>query len=248
MRHTIEHLDGEERIMTGPLGGTTAPQAALREGDRLDRDEFHRRYEAMPDVKKAELIEGVVHMPSPVSFENHGEPHAHLMGFLFHYRAFTPGVRIGDNSTLRLDMGNEPQPDALLLIEPRRGGRTRLQGGFIHGGPELAAEVAASSVSIDRHAKLEAYRRNGVQEYLLWLVEDEHIEWYVRRGDSFELLLPDQQHILRSEVFPGLWLDVPALLTDDLPRVLATLQLGIASPPHTAFVAQLTSTAPEGGA
>ena len=231
--------------MTGPLGGTTALPATLREGERLDRDEFHRRYEAMPDVKKAELIDGVVHMPSPVSFENHGEPHAHLMLALGTYRAFTPGVRIGDNSTLRLDMGNEPQPDALLLIEPHRGGRTRLQGGFVHGGPELAAEVAASSVSIDRHAKLEAYRRNGVQEYLLWLVEDERIEWYVRRQETFELLLPDEQHLLRSEVFPGLWLDVPALLADDLPRVLATLHLGIASPHHAAFVAQLATNAPE---
>jgi hypothetical protein len=220
--------------MTATQATITSPP--LRDGERLDSEEFHRRYEAMPEVKKAELIEGVVHMPSPVSFENHGEPHAHLMLLLGTYRAFTPGVRIGDNSTVRLDLGNEPQPDALLLIEPARGGRTRLLDGFIHGGPELAAEVAASSASVDRHAKLEAYRRNGVREYLLWLVQDEQIEWYVLRDDAFELLPADASGIVRSEVFPGLWLDTPALLAENLLQVLATLQQGIASPEHVAFL------------
>jgi len=229
--------------MTGPLGAGAATPVVppLRAGERLDREEFARRYQAMPELKKAELIDGVVHMPSPVSFELHGEPHAHLMGFLFHYRAFTPGVRVGDNSTLRLDMGNEPQPDALLLIEPRCGGRVRLEQGFIHGGPELAAEVAASSTSVDRTAKLEAYRRNGVQEYLLWLVEDQQIEWYARRGERFERLAMDQRGILRSETFAGLWLDGPALLGQNLPQLLQTLQQGLASLAHAAFVARLNN-------
>src|SRR5690242_14669268 len=140
----------------------------LRNGDHLDRDEFERRYSAMPDVKKAELIEGVVYMPSPVSFEEHGEQHAHLMTWLGMFRFQTPGVRVGDNATVRLDMDNEPQPDAVLLVEPERGGRVTISDGYITGGPELAAEVAASSVSIDRNAKFRAYRRNGVCEYLLW--------------------------------------------------------------------------------
>jgi len=231
--------------MTGPLGAGAATPVVppLRAGERLDREEFARRYQAMPDVKKAELIEGVVHMPSPVSFVLHGEPHAHLMLVLGTYRAFTPGVRVGDNSTLRLDMGNEPQPDALLLIEPRCGGRVRLEEGFIHGGPELAAEVAASSASVDRTAKLEAYRRNGVQEYLLWLVEDQQIEWYTRRGERFERLAEQEPGILCSETFAGLWLDGPALLEQNLPRVLQTLQQGLASPAHAAFVARLAAAA-----
>ena len=38
----------------------------LEHGDHLTREEFERRYEAMPHVRKAELIEGVVYMPSPV--------------------------------------------------------------------------------------------------------------------------------------------------------------------------------------
>ncbi|MFQ3649361.1 MAG: Uma2 family endonuclease [Gemmataceae bacterium] len=233
--------------MTGPLGaGTPTPLVPpLRAGERLDCEEFARRYVAMPELKKAELIEGVVQLPSPVSLELHGEPHAHLMLFLGMYRAFTPGVRVGDNSTVRLDMGNEPQPDALLLIEPRCGGRVRLQEGFIYGGPELAAEVAPSSTSIDRSAELEAYRRNGGQEYLLWLEQEKQIEWYVRRdeqGESFELLAADSQGIVRSPTFSGLWLDVPALLAENLPQVLRTLQLGLASSQHAAFVARLKSS------
>ncbi len=217
-----------------------APQIPrLRNGDHLDSDEFLRRYDAMPEVKKAELIEGVVYMPSPVSFEEHGEQHAHLLLVLATYRAYTPGVRVGDNPTIRLDLGNVPQPDALLLIEPERGGRVTFTGGYITGGPELAAEVAASSVSIDRNAKFRAYQRNGVCEYLLWRVEDQEIDWFVLRNASYEPLAPGPDGILRSEVFPGLWLDPRALLGDDLPRVLALLQQGLTSPEHAAFVARL---------
>jgi Uma2 family endonuclease len=161
------------------------------------------------------------------------------MGVLAVYRFQTPGVRVGDNTTVRLDMGNEPQPDAVLLIDPERGGQVTFTESYITGGLELAAEVAASSVSIDRHAKLRAYQRNGVSEYVLWRVEDQAIDWFVRRGGQFDLLQAGPDGILRSEVFPGLWLDAHALLTQDLPRVLAVLQQGLASPEHAAFVARL---------
>jgi hypothetical protein len=216
----------------------------LGNGDHLDADEFLRRYDAMPEVKKAELIEGVVYMPSPVRFEEHGEQHAHLMLVLATYRAYTPGVRVGDNVTIRLDMGNVPQPDAVLLIEPERGGRVTITNRYITGGPELAAEVAASSVSIDRNAKFRAYQRNGICEYLLWRVEDQEIDWFVLRGSSYQPLAPGPDGILRSEVFPGLWLDPRALLAADLPRVLAVLQQGLASPEHAAFVARLGQATP----
>jgi hypothetical protein len=215
----------------------------LRNGDHLDRDEFERRYEAMPEVKKAELIEGVVYMPSPVSFEEHGEQHAHLIGWLTFYRAHTLGIRVADNTTVRLDMSNEPQPDALLLIEPHRGGRVQLTGKYITGGPELAAEVAASSVSIDRNAKFRAYQRNSICEYLLWRVEDQAIDWFVLRGSQYDLIAPGPDGIVRSEVFPGLWLDPGALIAADLLRVLAVVQQGLASPEHAAFVARLRQPA-----
>jgi hypothetical protein len=211
----------------------------LHNGDHLDRDEFERRYNAMPDVKKAELIEGVVYMPSPVRFEEHGEQHAHLMGLLTFYRFHTPGVRVGDNATVRLDLSNEPQPDAVLLIDPARGGRVTFTEGYITGGPEVAAEVAASTVSIARNAKLRAYQRNGILEYLIWRVEDGAIDWFALRGAQYEPLPAGADGVLRSEAFPGLWLDPQALLAQDLPRVLGVLQQGIASPEHAAFVERL---------
>jgi hypothetical protein len=211
----------------------------LRNGDHLTREEFERRYEAMPEVKKAELIEGVVYMPSPVSFEEHGEQHAHLILWLGTYRAHTPGVRVGANATVRLDPINEPQPDAVLFIEPDSGGQVTLTDGYIRGSPELAGEVAASSVSIDRNAKLRAYQRNGICEYLLWRVEDQVIEWNVLRAGQYSLLTPGPDHILRSELFPGLWLDPTALVAGDLVRVLAVLQQGLASAVHASFVTHL---------
>ena len=134
--------------MNDPTPVLTPPVPLLENGDHLTRDEFERRYEAMPDGKKAELIEGVVHMPSPVRLQQHGSPHADLVGWLIVYRAATPGVQVGDNTTIRLDLDNEPQPDALMMIEPACGGQARVDAdGYVAGGPELVAEVAASSVS-----------------------------------------------------------------------------------------------------
>ncbi|HZN35176.1 MAG TPA: Uma2 family endonuclease, partial [Pirellulaceae bacterium] len=131
-----------------------APIPPLEPGDRLTRDEFERRYEAMPHLKKAELIEGVVYMPSPVRFYRHGTPQSHLVTWLGNYRAATPGCEVGDNTTARLDMDNEPQPDAMLLIEPMCGGQVKVsEDDYIEGAPELVAEVASSSVSFDLHTK-----------------------------------------------------------------------------------------------
>jgi Uma2 family endonuclease len=214
----------------------------LEPGDRLTRPEFERRYEAMPHLPKAELIEGTVHMPSPVRFRRHGRPQAHLITWLGQYEAGTPGVETADNSTTRLDMDNEPQPDAVLLIDPARGGQTRIsEDDYIEAAPEFVAEVASSSVSIDLHAKFHAYRRNGVREYLVWRVLDQALDWFVLRSGQYERLAPDVQGVLRSEVFPGLWLDTMALLRGDLAGVLATVQRGLASPEHAAFVARLYS-------
>src|SRR5262245_24233352 len=149
---------------TPVVPGTTGPVPPLRHGDRLTRDEFERRYEAMPHVKKAELIEGVVHMPSPVNQRHHGRPHIRLGYWIASYELYTPGVEAGDGSTIRLDLNNEPQPDILLFIQPEHGGRTRFSAeGYIEGGPEWVGEVAASNVAVALGDKLESYRRNGVQ-------------------------------------------------------------------------------------
>jgi hypothetical protein len=217
----------------------------LHNGDHLTRDEFERRYWAMPPGTKAELIEGVVFMPSPVRFEEHGSPHAGLMTLLGVYRAFTPGVRAGDNSTVRLDLKNEPQPDGLLMIEPGCGGQALIDAdGYVADAPELVAEVSASTVSIDRNLKLPAYARNGIREFVLWCVEDGTLEWFVLRSGQYDLLPPGADGILRSDTFPGLWLDAQALLRRDLARVLAVLQEGIATPEHTSFVARLQAARP----
>ena len=213
----------------------------LEPGDRLTRPEFERRYDAMPHLRKAELIEGVVHMPSPIRYRRHGRPHALLMGWLIHYEAATPGVETADNSTARLDLDNEPQPDAELLIDPARGGQARIsEDDYIENAPELVAEVASSSVSIDLTTKLHVYRRNGVREYVVWRVLDRAVDWFVLRDGQYARLVPDAEGLLRSATFPGLWLDVPALLRGDVAGVLAAVQRGLTSPEHNAFAARLS--------
>ncbi len=212
----------------------------LKTGDCLTRAEFERRYSAMPNVKKAELIEGVVYMGSPVRLRHHGYPHGLLICWLGRYEACTPGVIGGDNTTVRLDLDNEPQPDAMLLIDPAFGGQATISDDdYVEGSPELAGEVWASSVSFDLHTKMVVYRRNGVREYLVWRVTDRQIDWFVARAGVFEPLQPDDAGIVRSETFPGLWLDAAALVRGDMARVLAVLDQGIQSPEHAAFVEKL---------
>jgi Uma2 family endonuclease len=212
----------------------------LENGDRLTRAEFMRRYEAMPDLKKAELIEGVVYMGSPVRHKHHGRPHSHLIGWLVFYRALTPGVETGDNGTVLLDLDNAPQPDGLLFIEPKHGGQVKInEDDYIEGAPDLVGEVAASSASYDLHDKLNAYRRNGVREYVVHRVLEQKVDWFVLREGRFESLAPSADGILRSTIFPGLWLDPAALVRGDAATVLAVVQQGVNSPEHAEFVARL---------
>lgn len=201
----------------------------LENGDRLSRAEFERRYHRMPEVKKAELIEGVVYMPSPARLQRHSVPHARLTGWLVAYEAATAGVLAGDNATVRLDLDNEPQPDLLLLRLPAAGGQARLsEDDYVEGAPELVAEVVASSRAYDLHQKKEAYRRNGVREYLAWIVEESRVVWWELREGAFVELAPDADGLLKSRVFPGLWLDTAALVRGDVRQVLDALQRGLA--------------------
>ncbi|MDJ0736724.1 MAG: Uma2 family endonuclease [Nostocaceae cyanobacterium] len=198
----------------------------LENGDRLTQAEFECRYSNMPHLKKAELIEGIVYMASPLTIRQHGEPHSWIIGWLMVYKASMSGVQLGDNCTVRLDADNELQPDALLRIET--GGQSTIsEDGYVEGAPELIAEIAASSVSIDVHEKLKVYRRNQVQEYLIWRVDDQELDWFRLREGKYIQLEPNDEGIISSEVFPGLWLDKQALLTGDLAKVLAVLQQGM---------------------
>lgn len=180
-------------------------------------------------------------MPSPVHFADHAERHGQIVGWLVVYCAATPGVRLGDNATVRLDWSNEVQPDALLRLDPEAGGNSRISpDDYVEGAPELIAEIASSSASRDMHDKLRVYCRNRVQEYLVWQIYDRRVDWLAWYEGEYVSLPADVEGVVHSQVFPGLWLDVPALLDGNLAQVLAVLQKGLATPEHAAFVERLT--------
>ena len=212
----------------------------LENGDRLTRREFERRYDAMPHVKKAELIEGVVYIASPVRHKSHSRPHGQVMTWLGAYCAATPGVDLGDNATLRLDDDNEVQPDALLRIEPEQGGNSRISDDdYIEGAPELIVEIAATSAAYDLHDKLKVYRRNGVKEYIVWQTYDNRLDWFKLHGGEYLTLKPDASDVVHSEVFPGLDLALEALLEGDLAKILSVLQKGLETAEHAVFAERL---------
>ena len=212
----------------------------LENGDRLIRPEFERRYNAMPEIRKAELIEGVVYMASPLRFRPHAKPHADLIGWLWTYKITTPQLEMGIEPTVRLDIDNEPQPDGVLLISQESGGNSTLsEDGYLEGSPELIVEIAASSAAIDLGDKKRAYRRNGVQEYIVWQVFEQKMDWFRLQDGDYISLMPNEQGVIYSVVFPGLWLDVAAMLEGNMQQVLAILQAGINSAEHQAFVQQL---------
>ena len=149
-------------------------------------------------------------------------------------------MKVGSSPSVRLDLDNEPQPDAVLLIEPECGGQVRFSPDhYVEGSPELVAEVSASTVSIDLNTKLRVYRRNGVREYLVWRVNDGAFDWFALRQGQYERMAPDTQGIMQSEVFPGLWLDSQAMLAGDLATALKTLDRGLATDEHAEFVSTL---------
>jgi Uma2 family endonuclease len=217
-----------------------APLPTLVEGTRLDQPEFHRRYEAMPPGTRAELIDGVVYMPSPVGIQ-HGESSKNVIVWLGMYKLRTPGVQVLDGATTILGRKSEPQLDALLRILPECGGRTSNTRGFVQGPPELVVEVAKSTRYIDLGPKLDDYQRAGVQEYVVRALDPDEVIWHALREGRLEAIPPGEGGLYRSHVFPGLWLDPLALLNNDLTGMLAALDLGLATPEHTAFVARLAA-------
>jgi Uma2 family endonuclease len=234
---TTPELVVNEKLHTPP-----AAIPPLENGDQLTRAEFERRYAAMPQLKKAELIEGVVYMGSPVHL-SHARPHARVLAWLGSYGAATPGVDWGDNATVHLDEDNEVQPDVFLRLEPKQGGKSQPSvDDYLEGAPELVVEIAASSVSIDMRHKLRVYRRNKVPEYIVWRVYDGQLDWFRWREGEYVRLIADAEGVIRSEVFSGLWLDVSAMLNGNLAQVLSVLQQGINTLAHAAFVEHLQTT------
>jgi Uma2 family endonuclease len=225
----------------------------LENGDRLSRAEFERRYATMPSNTKAELIEGTVYIAPDQRFERYSEPRTEVMNWLGIYAAMTPGVSLSANPTVRLDRDNEFQPDAVLQTSWQNGGPDdELDGGngdrpnaavCIEGPPEFVVEISASAATICLGDKLAAYRRSGVKEYLVWQFFDERIDWFCLQNEDYISLASEEQGILRSQVFPGLWLDKNALIRKDIERIATIRQAGLSSSEHKAFLASLAGWA-----
>lgn len=214
--------------------------SGLESGEMLDQPTFHRRYARMPPEFRAELVEGMVIVNAAATFD-HGNHDSAISMWLRLYRAGTPGTRSAANATLVLGPGTELQPDGMLLVEPARGGQTARKGKFVSGPPELIAEISNSSAAHDLHGKYREYERAGVLEYVVVVVRERRVAWFFRDGKKFRPLPLDDDGDFRSRCFPGLWLNQEALFNDDDEALIATLQAGLASPEHAAFVQRLAA-------
>jgi Uma2 family endonuclease len=193
----------------------------------------------MPHIKKAELVEGIAYMGSAVRIDVHAAPDNLVQTWLGMYATMTPGVEVFTNGTVRLDVENIFQPDAAMRIMESFGGKSRIEEGYLIGSPELVVEIAASSASMDLHSKMKIYRRSNAREYLAWRTLDAQFDWFILKEEAYIRQEPDKDGIIRSSVFPGLWLDVNALLRGERAALWATLQKGLATPEHAAFVESL---------
>jgi hypothetical protein len=219
-------------------GTATLAPPPLQPGDRLTRAEFLSRWEQHPGIKFAELIGGVVYMPSPLS-RLHGVTDNRVGLWLGYYQAYTSGTEAGGNVTTLMEGEETPQPDDFLRILPEYGGRSGNDGLYVSGGPELLAEISVSSVSIDLTQKFDLYERMGVLEYVAILMHEQEIRWHRLTAQGYKRMKPEAGMIWKSKVFPGLWLNGPALLANDAAKVLATLRKGLRRPEHAAFVKKL---------
>ena len=221
--------------MSMPASVLTPP---LREGERLSREEFMLRWEAMPDLKFAELIDGIVHMPSPLS-DHHGDFHARLTGWLLAYADATPGCVARSCGTWLMSKDSVPQPDLALRILAERGGQSQMEGEYPAGAPELIVEISHTTSARDLGIKLRLYERSGVREYLVVRSKKKQVIWHELMEGKYGEMAAGADGILRSRVFPGLWLDESALWKQDIARLAAVAQQGLASPEHAAFLRKL---------
>src|SRR5712692_3264518 len=203
-------------------------------GEKLSREEFLRRWEALPNLKRAELLEGVVYLPSPLSI-SHGSREPIASFWLTYYSGLTPGCESGSNATW-LMLEDAPQPDCYIRILPEYGGQSSVERGLGKGAPELIAEVSQSSASYDLGPKLRLYRAAGAQEYINMVLQESRLLWRRLVAGAYQTIEPDSDGLLRSVVLPGLWLDPEALWERDTTRIIEVVNLGVNSPEHTAFV------------
>jgi Uma2 family endonuclease len=188
-------------------------------GDVMSREEFHRLYSQCEGLEHVELIEGVVYLPSPIRSEGHGQEQRLIIKWLEAYVSTRDGIDWHPPSSVLLDDKNEPEPDVMLFRE----NRAKYDDGYLASAPELIVEIAASSAARDLHQKKRAYERNGVREYIVWRTKDGAIDWFRLVDGKYEVVEPDAKGIIESAEFPGLRLDVRAMLAKDRKKVLAAL-------------------------
>ena len=220
-----------------PMAASISPPP-LRDGDRLSRDEFMRRWEAMPDLRWAELIDGIVYMPSPIS-DIHMDFHARMSGWLWFYATLTPGCVSRPAGTWLMAPDSAPQPDVALKILPDHGGQSTLEGEYAAGAPELIVEVSHTTAARDTGVKLRLYERSGVREYVVVRPRNRKLAWHVLADRKYQRLEAGEGSLYRSHVFPGLWLDLEQLWKGDFAGMAETVRQGTATPEHAAFVRQL---------
>ena len=233
---TAQSFISRRHLTAQPEYGSLPP---LEAGDHLSQKEFHARYELMPEKVKAELIERIVYMQSPLK-RAHGRYQGMLMRWLGAYEDATPGVEAYDNATTIMGDESEPQPDGCLLILPEKGGQARFTDeDYLEGAPEFIGEIATSSESFDLHSKKRDYERAGVKEYVVFATRQKKIHWFFRGTSGFEALALNEDGYFHSRVFPGLWLDPQAFSALDGNRLMSCLTVGVSSPEHAEFVLQL---------
>ncbi len=198
----------------------------------------------MPDLKFAELIDGIVHMPSPLS-DIHSDFHIRVSLWLGYYLMATPGCALRSSGTWLMSKDSVPQPDLALRILAERGGQSRLEGEYPAGAPELIVEVSHTTSSRDSGVKLRLYERSGVREYLMVRPKKKQVIWRELVEGAYREMVAGQDGILRSRVFPGLWLDTAALWNGDFAGLSAAVQQGVASAEHAEFLRKLGSASTE---
>jgi Uma2 family endonuclease len=237
---TVAKPKGRRRNVRAPSSALGGWAPRLANGYRLSQPEFHRRYEQLPEDVRAELIEGLVFMSTPLSVE-HARATKAVLHWLAVYETNTPGVEALNGASLILDTDNEFQPDCLLRLDAKVGGDSRVEERYLHGSPELVVEVSLTSVAQDLGDKFKVYRRHGIREYVVWQLQEQRIDWFVWQDADYVPLKPNAHGLLCSRVFPGLWLDAVAMLAGGAKMVLSQLQKGLESAEHRQFLRQLAA-------
>jgi len=226
------------RVFRGLEGPFVAP---FEDGDVMDQPTFHKLYEAAPQHFRAELIGGVVHLPSPVGMR-HGKPHSILGAWLAFYSAESIGTESFIDITAIIGGDSEPQPDVSLIISPEAGGQTKVsEDDYLTGSPELAVEISHTTTLVDLHAKKQMYEKYGVREYIVVETKRRAIHWFIRRDSKFVAIKPGADGLFKSRVFPGLWLEPGAVFEQSAKKLLSVLEAGLATPEHAKFTAKLSA-------